>query len=211
MAQDGRDLLRGTVTFVFTDIEGSTRLLHDLGQQRYSQALMSHREALRAAVALHDGVEVGTEGDSFFLVFPTTSQALDAVSAGLRALRGSGVEIRVGVHTGTADLTAEGYVGMDVHRASRIAGAAHGGQVLVSGATAALVDPERFEFRDLGDHRLKILSIQESCRRRGEVVEAPDQQSRNRTRLPAFHGVVTFRYSPDCGRPLILTDPGRSG
>jgi predicted ATPase/class 3 adenylate cyclase len=202
----GRDLLRGTVTFVFTDIEGSTRLLHDLGQQRYSQALMSHREALRAAVALHDGVEVGTEGDSFFLVFPTASQALDAVSAGLRALRGSGVEIRVGVHTGTADLTAEGYVGMDVHRASRIAGAAHGGQVLVSGATAALVNPERFEFRDLGNHRLKDLPRPERIFQLGAGM-FPPIRSLSPSNLPPPTTAFLGRREELQGVKALLADP----
>jgi predicted ATPase len=202
----GRDLPQGTVTFVFTDIAGSTRLLHDLGQDRYTQALVSHREALRAAVLPNEGIEVGTEGDSFFFVFPTASQALDAASAGLQALRGSGIEIRVGVHTGTASLTKEGYVGMDVHRASRIAGAAHGGQVLLSGVTASLVDPERYELRDLGDHRLKDLPRPERILQLGPGV-FPPIHSLSPSNLPPPTAAFLGRREELEGVKGLLADP----
>jgi class 3 adenylate cyclase len=153
-----RDLPSGTVTFVFTDIAGSTGLLDELGDERYAKELAEHREALRAVFVRHEGAEMGTAGDAIFVAFATASQALDAASGGIQALERSRIRVRVGVHTGTPLLTDEGYAGMDVHRASRIAGAGHGGQVLVSSTTAALVDAERFELVDLGLHRLKDLT-----------------------------------------------------
>lgn len=151
------DLPTGTVTFVFTDVARSTALLEELGQVRYADALIDHRAAIRGAFTRHGGVEVDTQGDSFFFVFQTPQQALLATSDARTALQAGQVQVRAGIHTGTPLLTDEGYVGKDVHRASRIAGAGHGGQVLVSAPTAALLDAEGFELVDLGRHRLKDL------------------------------------------------------
>ena len=145
-----RELPTGTVTFLFTDIEGSTRLLHELGPERYAEELAGHRRVLREAFAHHGGIEVDTQGDAFFVAFPTAPGALDAAREAQQELE---LPVRMGLHTGTPLLTEEGYVGADVHRAARIAAAGHGRQVLVSTATAALLD--RVELRDLGEHRLK--------------------------------------------------------
>jgi predicted ATPase/class 3 adenylate cyclase/Tfp pilus assembly protein PilF len=153
----------GTVTFLFTDIQGSTRLLHEL-QERYAEVLAEHRRALRAAFTAHAGVEVGTEGDSFFVAFTRASDAVAAVVDGQRALLGGPVRVRMGLHTGEPMLTAEGYVGMVVHRAARIMSVGHGGQVLLSEAVATLVAgrlPPDVSLRDLGSVRLKDLSSPE--------------------------------------------------
>ena len=159
------ELLTGTVTFLFSDIEGSTRLLQSQSDG-WSAVLARHQELLRAAWEAHDGREAGTEGDSFFVAFPSAPRAVAAAVAAQRALetepwppRGE-VRVRIGLHTGDASLGVDGYIGLHVHRASRIAGVAHGGQVLISDATRALVSeslPEGVDLRDLGEHRLKDL------------------------------------------------------
>src|SRR3954467_873602 len=116
-----RDLPSGTVTFLFTDIEGSTRLLHEHGPA-YADLLAEHRRHLRAAVARHAGVEVDTQGDSFFVAF---ADAEDALATAAEIVEAVGlVRVRIGIHTGTPIVTDEGYVGLDVHRAARICGAA---------------------------------------------------------------------------------------
>src|SRR5438874_2391857 len=143
------ELPSGTVTFLFTDIEGSTRLLAELGAERYADELGEHRRVLREAFERNGGVEVDTQGDAFFVAFPTAPGALEAAREAQEALE---LPVRMGVHTGTPLLTEEGYVGADVHRAARIAAAGHGRQVLLSEATQALVD---VDLRDLGRHRLK--------------------------------------------------------
>src|ERR671916_2802996 len=135
---DMRELPAGTVTFLFTDVEGSTRLLHELGAEGYAQALAEHRRVLREAFGRHGGVEVDTQGDAFFVVFPTAPGALAAASEAQRELA---IPVRMGIHTGTPFLAEEGYVGPDVNRAARIAACGHGGQVLVSAATAHLLPP----------------------------------------------------------------------
>jgi predicted ATPase/class 3 adenylate cyclase len=147
------DLPAGTVTFLFTDIEGSTRLLRRLGPQRYAEALADHRRALRAAFVAEGGIEVDTQGDAFFVAFPTAPGAAAAARSGQVALATGPIVVRMGMHTGTPTLAAEGYVGIDVHRGARVAALAHGGQVIVSAATAALLEDE--PLRDLGRHRLK--------------------------------------------------------
>ena len=147
------DLPSGTVTFLFTDIEGSTRLLHALGPEAYAEALAEHRRALREAFAAHDGVEVDTQGDAFFVAFPTADGAASAALAANEALSAGPIRVRIGVHTGTPSLTDEGYVGIDVHRGARVGALAHGGQIVISPATAALLDGR--PLGDLGLHRLK--------------------------------------------------------
>jgi class 3 adenylate cyclase len=158
-----RGLPTGTVTFLFTDIEGSTTLLRAAGEA-YGSLLEQHRRLLRAAFAAHDGREVDTQGDSFFVAFAGPAQATAAAIDAQRALAahpwepGCVVRVRMGLHTGEAAAVAGSYVSLAVHRAARIAAAAHGGQVLVSEATAALVRdelPDGATLRDLGEHRLK--------------------------------------------------------
>jgi predicted ATPase/class 3 adenylate cyclase len=148
-----RELPQGTVTLLFTDIEGSTRLLHELGPAPYADALAEHRRIMREAATAHGGVEVDTQGDAFFIVFPTAGGATAAAQAARERLAAGPIRVRMGLHTGTPTATAEGYVGEDVHRGARIAALAHGDQILVSPATAALLDSE--PLRDLGQHRLK--------------------------------------------------------
>jgi predicted ATPase/class 3 adenylate cyclase len=143
----------GTVTFLFTDIEGSTRLLHDLGPEAYANGLDEHRQLLRHAFAAEGGVEVDTQGDAFFVAFPTAQGAVAAALAARDALSAGPIRARMGLHTGTPVLSTEGYVGLDVHRAARVAALAHGGQIVASPATVALLDGESAV--DLGRHRLK--------------------------------------------------------
>src|SRR5882724_10550096 len=147
-----RDLPSGTVTFLFTDVEGSTRLLQDLGAEGYGAALLEHRSTLRETFAGHGGVEVDTQGDAFFIAFPTAFGAVDAARKAQEALRLGPIHVRMGIHTGTPHLSNEGYVGQDVHKGARIAAAGHGGQVLLSKETRDLVD---LGATDLGEHRLK--------------------------------------------------------
>ena len=158
-----RVLPSGTVTFLFSDIEGSTRLLHELGDG-YAEVLAQHRRVLRAAFAAHDGVEIGTEGDSFFIAFARASDAVAAAAEGQCGLEGGPVRVRMGLHTGEPMLTAEGYLGLVVHRAARLAAAGHGGQVLLSATVASLVDgrlPDGVTLCDLGKVRLKDLAAPE--------------------------------------------------
>src|SRR6266542_7154375 len=164
-----RGLPSGTLTFLFTDIEGSTKLLNALGTDRYHQVLEVHTETLRRAFAA--GHEVRIEGDALIMVFATARDALAAAAEGQRALakatfpHGAVVRVRMGLHTGEGTPASEkagaDYVGIDVHRAARIAAVAHGGQVLLSGATRMLAGsdlPSGVALRDLGDHRLKDLA-----------------------------------------------------
>src|SRR4051812_5104347 len=143
----------GTVTFLFTDIEGSTRLLRELGPERFAEALADHRRVLRDAFVAEGGVEVDTQGDAFFVAFPTAAGAAASARVGQRVLAPGPIAVRMGLHTGTPTVTAEGYVGIDIHRGARVAALAHGGQVIVSASTAALLEDE--PLRDLGRHRLK--------------------------------------------------------
>src|SRR3954468_18045440 len=146
------ELPSGTVTFLFTDVEGSTRLLLERGSG-YADLLSAHRTALREAFERHGGVEVDTQGDAFFIAFARATDAVAAGAAAREALGDGPIRVRMGLHTGEPQLTEEGYVGMDVHRGARIAAVGHGGQVLVSEQTARLLDAT--PLRDLGPHRLK--------------------------------------------------------
>ncbi len=159
----------GTVTFLFTDIEGSTRLVQELGD-RWADLLTRHDEILRSAIAKGDGTEVSTEGDAFFVAFDTANGAVTTAVQAQQALatqewpEGAEVRVRMGLHTGGGTLGGSDYVGLDVHRAARIASTAYGGQVILSAATAHLVAnslPDGVELRDLGPHRLKDLSRSE--------------------------------------------------
>jgi DNA-binding SARP family transcriptional activator/class 3 adenylate cyclase/tetratricopeptide (TPR) repeat protein len=154
-----------TVTFLFTDIEGSTRLLTRL-RGRYADVLDEHRRLLRTAFAAHDGREIGTEGDAFFVAFARASDAIVAAVKAQRALacqrwpESADVRVRMGIHTGEAEVRMGQYVGLDVHRAARICAVGHGGQVLLSSPTRELIAdelPADVALRDLGEHRLKDL------------------------------------------------------
>jgi predicted ATPase/class 3 adenylate cyclase len=160
------DLPTGTVTFLFSDIEGSTRLLQTLGDG-YPAVLERQAEIVRAAITVGEGVEVGTEGDSFFAVFATPAGAVRAAVAVQRDLAAAtwpddaAVKVRIGIHTGDGRRGGDDYVGLDVHRAPRIASAAHGGQVLISEETETLtgrgLPRDGVDLRDVGHHRLKDL------------------------------------------------------
>jgi predicted ATPase len=176
-----RPLPTGTVTFLFTDVEGSTRLLHDLGPEAFAAALADHRSRLREAFARRGGVEVDTQGDAFFYAFPTAPGALQGAREAQEALASTPIRVRIGIHTGTPHLADEGYVGTDVHRAARIAACGHGGQVLVSAATTALAGEDLL--RDLGEHRLKDLSAPERLYQLG-ADEFPPLKSLYQTNLP---------------------------
>lgn len=157
------ELPAGTVTFLFTDVDGSTELVKRLGEH-YGEVLAQHRQLVRDAVSRYLGTEVDTQGDSFFFVFGRARDAVVAAAAAQRALtdhaweRDAPVAVRMGVHTGEPYLGEHGYAGVAVHRAARICTIAHGGQVLLSRATAGIVDDEEIAglaLRDLGEHRLK--------------------------------------------------------
>ena len=156
----------GTITLLFSDMEGSTRLLARLGSA-YATALDLQRRLLREAWAQHGGIELGTEGDSFMVVFDNAPAAVTAAVAAQRRLAeadwpsGERVAVRIGIHTGAPLRHGDGYVGMDVHRAARVASVAHGGQVLVTDATARLVKSTEVGFKDLGAHTLKDLPLPE--------------------------------------------------
>jgi predicted ATPase len=175
------NLPSGTVTFLFTDVEGSTKLLHELGADDYAKALADHRRILRDAFGAQGGVEVDTQGDAFFFAFPTAEGALESAARARQGLAEGPIRVRTGIHTGTPHLTDEGYVGVDVHRAARIAASGHGGQVLVSASTAALLGTEAL--RDLGEHRLKDLSAPERIYQLGED-DFPRLKSLHQTNLP---------------------------
>jgi predicted ATPase/class 3 adenylate cyclase len=213
-----RELPTGTVTFVFTDVEGSTRLLQQVGADAYAAALAEHRRVLREAFVRHDGVEVDTQGDAFFIAFSTAPAAVAAAGDAQQLLADGPIRVRMGIHTGTPRVTEEGYVGPDVHRAARIAAAGHGGQILVSSSTAALVDSD--SLRDLGEHRLKDLAAPERIYQLGGEA-FPALRSLQQTNLPIpatpFLGrrreldeVTTLLASGDA-RLLTLTGPGGAG
>ena len=165
------DLPTGTVTFLFMDVEGSTKLMYELGAEAYAEALGEHRQIVREVFRDNGGVEVDAQGDAFFVAFQTAPAALRAGAQALARLDSGPIRVRIGLHTGTPILTDEGYVGADVHRAARIAASGHGGQVLVSAATAALVGTSGL--RDLGQHRLKDLAAIERIYQLGDGAFPP--------------------------------------
>lgn len=211
------ELPSGTVTFLFTDVEGSTRLLNELGAELYAEALAEHRRIIREASVAQGGVEVDTQGDAFFFAFPTAPGALAAARGFTERLAVDGpISVRVGLHAGTPFLGDEGYVGHDVHRAARIAATGHGRQVLVSGNTRALVEGD---FVDLGEHRLKDFDEPVSIFQLGSEAFPPLKTISN-TNLPrpasSFVGrgrevAEVTALLRDGSRLLTLTGPGGSG
>ncbi|HET7128156.1 MAG TPA: adenylate/guanylate cyclase domain-containing protein [Gaiellaceae bacterium] len=176
-----RSLPSGTVTFMFTDIVGSTRLLRDLGDA-YADVLADHRRIVRDAVEVWNGVEVDTQGDAFFVAFGRASDAIGAAAATHRALADGPVAIRIGLHSGEPTLTDDGYVGIDVHRGARIMGAGHGGQTVLSARTRSLLDDDA-PVRDLGEHRLKDMGAPERLYQLGDG-EFPPLRTLDATNLP---------------------------
>jgi predicted ATPase/class 3 adenylate cyclase len=228
-------LPRGTLTFLFTDIEGSTKLLSELGTGRYHEVLEAHTDALRRAFVR--GHEVRIEGDALFVVFATAQEALEAAAAGQRNLaqttfpHGAVVRVRMGMHTGegtpASDKAGADYVGIDVHRAARIAAVAHGGQVLASAATRILAGsalPAGVALRDLGDHRLKDLAqperifqlVIDGCPSEFPALRTVDRTPNNLpTQLTTFIGrekeIAAALRLLDGTRLLTLTGPGGTG
>ena len=212
------DLPTGTVTFLFTDIEGSTKLLHELGAEQYALALARHRAVLRDAFGAHGGVEVDTEGDAFFVAFPDAADAIAAAGDAQHALGDGSIRVRMGIHTGTPHRTEDGYVGADVHLGARIAAAGHGGQVLISKATAEAVGGS-VHVIDLGEHRLKDFAQAISIFQLGSEPFPPLKTISN-TNLPrpASSFVGREREVADVtallrngARLLTLTGPGGTG
>src|SRR5512139_4044852 len=224
-----RDLPEGTVTFLFTDIEGSTQLLDRL-RDRYALLLADQRRILREAFAHWEGHEVDTQGDAFFVAFSRATQAVGASAEAQRQLAGYAwpgdavVRVRMGIHTGEPWSGKEGYVGMDVHRAARIAHIGHGGQVLLSETTTALVQdelPPGVSLLDLGRHLLKDIRRPERiCQLQieGLPTEFPPLKSLETlppegARLPRpvgacpYRGLAAFREADAafyCGREAFI-------
>lgn len=195
----------GTVTFLFSDIEGSTALLKQLGRDGYERVLREHGEILRGAVATHDGRVVDTQGDSFFVAFRAARDAVAAAVAAQRELGGydwpDGVQlkVRMGLHSGEPKAGEERYVGIGVHRAARIGAAAHGGQALLSDATRALVEddlPAGISMRDLGSYELKDIDRPE---RLSQVVSEGLRQE-----FPPLRGAKLVRSRPVLRRRSLL-------
>jgi predicted ATPase len=214
MARD--DLPTGTVTFLFTDVEGSTKLLHEVGAAAYAEALTEHRRVLRHAFTAHGGIEVDTQGDAFFFAFATAAGALAAAAQARDELAAGSIRVRTGLHTGTPHVTAEGYVGHAVHKAARIAAAGHGGQVLLSKDTRELVD---WDVTDLGEQRLKDFAEPVSIFQVGSE-EFPPLKTISNTNLPRPASSFVGRQEEieeltalltDGARLVTLTGPGGSG
>jgi predicted ATPase/class 3 adenylate cyclase len=227
-----RALPTGTVTFMFTDVEGSTNLVHRLGDDAFARLLRRHHELIREVLQRHHGTEVATEGDAFFAAFSDVPEAVSAATDLQRALAaedwGEGIEVavRVGLHTGNASLGGDNYTGVDVHRASRIAEAAHGGQVILSAVTARLAGgrlPFGVSLIDLGRVRLPDLpepeSLSQLCIAGLPQWFPPLRAAGSRSNLPTHltdfvgreqeleHGASLLRAH----RLVTLTGPGGTG
>ena len=211
------ELPTGTVTFLFTDVEGSTRLLQEHGAG-YADLLAEHRRALREAFAAHAGVEVDTQGDAFFVAFARATDAVAAAADSRDALESGPVRVRIGIHTGEPQATDEGYVGIDVHRAARIAAAAHGGQIVVSETTRRLLAADA-AVRDLGEHRLKDLTGAEHLYQLG-AGDFPPLRTLDATNLPVVSLPLVGREQEleelvallsNGTRLLTVTGPGGTG
>jgi predicted ATPase/class 3 adenylate cyclase len=214
------ELPSGTVTFLFTDVEGSTRLLTELGPEAYAEALEEHRAVIRSALREHGGSEVDTQGDAFFCAFSSARAAVACAASVQSSLEDGPIQVRMGVHTGEALVAGSHYVGMDVHRAARIGACGHGSQVVISPATVALLEEGSFTIRDLGEHRLKDLSAPVRLYQLGDREFGP-LKTLFRTNLPVpatpFLGredelrEIIARTSEPAVRLLTLTGPGGTG
>jgi predicted ATPase len=212
------ELPTGTVTLLFTDIEGSTRLLDELGDD-YAGLLAEHNRVVRAAVAAHGGVVVDTGGDSFFVVFERAPDAVAAAVAAQEGLAEIGVRVRMGIHSGSPMVSDAGYVGMDIHRAARVMAAGHGGQVLLTQPTGDLLGGA-YELRDLGEHRLKDLPVPLRLFQLGGK-EFPPLRSLDQARLPIDLyplvgrkrelGDLVRLLARDRARAVTITGPGGVG
>jgi predicted ATPase/class 3 adenylate cyclase len=230
-----RDFPTGTVTFLFSDIEGSTRLVQDVGPATFTLILERHNAIMRAAISQHRGIDRGTQGDSFMAVFTEAPAAVAAAVASQLELAGvvwphqpgAAVRVRMGIHTGLGRLGGDDYVGIDIHRAARIAAAAHGGQVLISDATRALVEgdlPDGVRLKTLGSYRLKDLPAPERLHqleiagspsafppvraldvRRARLPPEPTTFIGRRAELATLAGLLADR------RLITLTGPGGTG
>ena len=215
-----RELPTGTVTFLFTDVEGSTKLLHELGAERYAEVLAEHRRVLRDAFVRHGGVEVDTQGDAFFVAFPHASSAVAAAEDAQVRLAGGPISVRMGLHTGTPHVTGDGYVGQDVHLGARVASAGHGGQVLISAASRAALDPGPGPvLAELGEHRLKDFDQPVAIFQLGDR-RFPPLKTISNTNLPrpasSFVGrerevAEVSALVRDDARLVTMTGPGGSG
>ena len=211
-----RELPTGTVTLLFSDVEGSTTLLRELGAEAYADVLAEHRRIVRAACTAEGGVEVDNQGDAFFFAFRSAPAALAAAQAVTRTLAAGPVRVRIGMHTGTPLVTEEGYVGDDVHLAARVGASGHGGQVVLSRTTRELVDG--LPLTDLGEHRLKDIPEAVSIFQLGSE-RFPPLKTISNTNLPhpasSFIGrerelrelLSTIRSA----RLVTVTGPGGSG
>ncbi len=222
----------GTVTFLFTDIEGSTDLVTRLGEG-FRDVLETHHRVLREAFSARGGVEVSTEGDAFFVVFPTAPEAVAAAVDAQRSIaaapwpEGAPVKVRIGLHAGEAVLGGDNYLGVDVHRAARIMSAAHGGQIVSSASAQALAErgvPEDITFRDLGEHRLRDLPeperlyqiVAEGLPERFPALRSVDARPNNiPASLTTFVGrrreLAEIREALRTAPMVTLTGPGGAG
>jgi class 3 adenylate cyclase len=211
-------LPRGTVTFLFSDIEGSTDLVRRVGGETFVAIRADHRRLLRDAFAAHDGREIETAGDGFFVVFDTARAAVSAAVAAQRALAAfswpehAAVRVRIGLHTAEPHLGEDGYVGVGVHRASRICDAAGGGQILVSNATAGIVEdaePPGVELVDLGEYQLKGLPRRQRLfQLTVKGLHTEFDPSRTADGVPARPGVGTFLLSDLSGWRHVIRAVG---
>ena len=228
-----RPLPTGTVTFLFTDIEGSTRLVQELGPSAYAELLERHNAILRAAFERHGGTERGTQGDSFLVMFPEAPAAIEAAVEAQRELGattwpgGTDVRVRMGLHAGLATLGGDDYVGIDIHRAARIAAAAHGGQIILSDATRGLVEGhiDGVQLLALGEHQLRDLAraeplyqvVADGLETAFPPLKAAGDSSRGNlpSRLTTFIGreaeLDALARLLDSNRLITLVGPGGTG
>jgi len=211
------DFPSGTVTFLFTDVDGSTRLLKSL-RDRYGEVLADHRRLLRAVFAEYGGHEIDNQGDAFFVAFARAKDGVRAAVAAQRALaehpwsKGDEVRVRMALHTGEPAVSAEGYIGLGVHRAARICSAGHGGQILLSRSTAGVVDEDEVPgvtLKDLGERRLKDLDrveriyqvVADGLRHDFPALNTADRDERERKLVEAVRaaelpgGTLTFLFT----------------
>lgn len=228
-----QELPRGTVTFLFTDVDGSTRLLKLLGT-RYGEVIAEHRRILRDVFREHSGNEIDNQGDALFVAFSRAKDAVRGAVAAQRALaehswpEGADIRVRMALHTGEPELSDEGYFGLGVHRAARICAAGHGGQILLSRSTAGVFEEDEVpgvELLDLGDRRLKDLErseriyqvIAEGLQGQFPPLNTLDREERERELLEAARaaelptGTLTFLMTDMAGYTSLITELGGKG